>query len=72
MKKLTSERVERLAGWTNYNIRLNHKMGVGKEKEEKNTCTPLQYQSVNAPVSPQTTQADGIKNTIGDGGSTAL
>ena len=33
-------------------------MGVGKEKEEKNTCTPLQYQ--NAPVSPQTTKADGI------------
>ena len=33
-------------------------MGVGKEKEEKNTCTPLQYQ--NAPVSPQTTRADGI------------
>ena len=33
-------------------------MGVGKEKEEKNTCTPIQYQ--NAPVSPQTTQADGI------------
>ena len=55
MKKLTSERVERLAGWNNYNIILNHKMGVGKEKEEKNTCTPLQYQSVNAPVSPQTT-----------------
>ena len=35
-------------------------MGVGKEKEEKNTCTPIQYQGVNAPVSPQTTQADGI------------
>ena len=35
-------------------------MGVGKEKEEKNTCTPIQYQSVNALVSPQTTQADGI------------
>ena len=33
-------------------------MGVGKKKEEKNTCTPLQYQ--NAPVSPQTTQAGGI------------
>ena len=33
-------------------------MGVGKEKEENNTCTPLQYQ--NAPVSPQTTQAHGI------------
>ena len=35
-------------------------MGVGKEKEEKNTCTPIQYQGVNAPVSPQTTQADGV------------
>ena len=33
-------------------------MGVGKEKEEKNTCTPLQYQ--NAPASPQITQADSI------------
>ena len=37
-------------------------MGVGREKEEKNTCTPLQYQSVNAPVSPQTTQADGSQS----------
>ena len=33
-------------------------MGVGKEKEENNTCTPLQYQ--NAPASPQITQADSI------------
>ena len=32
-------------------------MGVGKEKEEKNTCIRVQYQSVNA---PQTTQADSI------------